>query len=370
MTIRPATREDIASVQQMYAHSRSVMRQMGDTEQWTNGYPKLEHIEADLRGGWLHIIESDPNPSAGGALPAPVGCFTLIIPPSSSSPTSELEPTYSTIYRGRWIDTQHPYAVLHRLAAAPRQKGIAEATFFYAKQRCPYLRADTHRTNLAMLHILERQGFVHSGMVFMADGTEREAYEWWRWDAVPTALQEYVESTVLPRYAQFDPARYGLSPKVVYTAAIMHDIGLCCGREEHHLASGRIIRSDRVLLQWLTPSEVEQAAQAAEDHRASATAPPRSLLGMVVAEADRDVEPLSVLRRTVEYGRSHYPHLSIAEQCQRALQHLKEKYSPTGYLRLLLPDGPNAKPLAELHALIADEAQLRKLLEEMIVSST
>ena len=125
-----------------------------------------------------------------------------------------------------------------------------------------------------------------------------------------------------------------------------------------------MVRSCDRLRDWFTEAEVELIAQAVEDHRASATNPPRSLLGCIVAEADRDVEPETIVRRTVEYGLSHYPDLDREGHWQRTLQHLDEKYSEHGYIKLWLADSPNAEPLAELRQLIKDDARLRKLFLE------
>ena len=151
---------------------------------------------------------------------------------------------------------------------------------------------------------------------------------------------------------------------MIYTAAAMHDLGLACGREEHHLHSGRIIREDTKLRQWFSETDIELIAQAAEDHRASAKEPPRSRLGAIVAEADRDVEPLTIVRRTVQYGLSHYPELDREGHWQRTLQHLDEKYSEHGYIKLWLDDSPNRAPLAELRDLIRDRERLRTIFEQ------
>ena len=93
---------------------------------------------------------------------------------------------------------------------------------------------------------------------------------------------------------------------------------------------------------------------------------PRSMLGCIIAEADRDVEPETIVRRTVEYGLSHYPSLDLEGHWQRTLEHLHEKYAEGGYIKLWLPDSPNAAPLAELRALIRDEARLRAMFNEII----
>ena len=90
-----------------------------------------------------------------------------------------------------------------------------------------------------------------------------------------------------------------------------------------------------------------------------------SLLGRIVAEADRDVEPETIVRRTVEYGMAHYPALDREGHWRRTLDHLHEKYAEGGYIKLWLDPSPNSAPLAELRSLIADEARLRPLFDSI-----
>ena len=358
-SIRPTAERDIKSVMAMYDHSRALMRAAGNSVQWV-GYPTLAQLHEDMRRNASFVVIN-----ADGA---PAGTFALV--PGE-------EPTYNVIVHGRWIDTVTPYATMHRLAKRPETRGIAEAAFNYAKQQYPHLRIDTHESNRALRHLADQEEFVECGIVFMGDGTERLAYEWWRYDEVPASLREWVKHNVMPLYDSFDAAHQRdharqviaramqlQSTAMVYTAAAMHDVGLCEGREEHHMVSGRIIRSCHEMRQWFTSEEIEQIAQAAEDHRASASRPPRSLLGCIIAEADRDVEPERIVRRTVEYGLSHYPTLDREGHWQRTLQHLHEKYAEGGYIKLWLPDSPNIAPLNELRALIHDEARLRPLFEQ------
>ena len=198
-------------------------------------------------------------------------------------------------------------------------------------------------------------------------------------------LQAYIESAILPRYKGFDPAHrtdhalqviaeslklakhYEVDERMVYTIAAYHDIGLCEGREHHHLVSGRLVREDENLRKWFTEEEIEVMAQAVEDHRASLDHAPRSIYGRIVAEADRLIEPMTVLLRTVQYGLSHYPELSKEQHYQRYCEHLQEKYAEGGYLKLWIPESDNASRLAELRALIADEARKREAFEQIYV---
>ena len=374
-TIRLTTKADTQAVMAMYDHSRGLMRTDGNTVQW-EGYPTLADLQSDIARQVSYLV-LDGN--------TVVGTFALV---------PGIEPTYAYIDHGRWIDNQTPYVTMHRMAKNATGHGIAHFGFAIAKNHYSHIRVDTHATNRPMRHVLTTEGFVKCGVIYMPDGSPRVAYEWWRWDEVMESLQQWVEQKVLPQYDRFDAAHrreharrviaramtlyrhlrerlappdaplVTLMPEMVYTAAAMHDLGLSEGREEHHLTSGHMIRACHNLHRWFDKEQVEKIAQAAEDHRASATTPPRSILGCIVAEADRDVEPETIVRRTVEYGLSHYPSLDREGHWQRTLEHLHEKYAEGGYIKLWLKESPNAEPLEELRALIHDETHLRQLFNQ------
>ena len=205
---------------------------------------------------------------------------------------------------------------------------------------------------------------------------------------IRSTLKNYIEQEVIPRYAAFDRAHredharsvieralamgkaYDIQEEMLYTAAACHDLGLAVCRETHHLESGKIIRADQRLKEWFSPVQIEIIAQAAEDHRASATTPPRSIYGCLVAEADRLIEPVTIIRRTVQFSLSHYPQLDMEGHWQRTLEHLHEKYAEGGYLHLLIPGSPNEAPLAQLRAMIHDTERLRALFDEIYRANT
>ncbi|MBQ9410696.1 MAG: HD domain-containing protein [Bacteroidales bacterium] len=203
------------------------------------------------------------------------------------------------------------------------------------------------------------------------------------------ALKEYLDREVIPRYAAFDKAHREdhalavisraldmaaqypeIDTDMLYTAAACHDLGLAVDRKTHHLESGRIIREDPRLREWFTPEQIEVIAQAAEDHRASAKTPPRSLYGCLVAEADRMIVPETIIQRTVQFGLSHYPELDKEGHWERTLEHLHEKYAEGGYLHLLIPGSPNEAPLARLRGTIRNQSLLRSIFEEVYREET
>ena len=202
------------------------------------------------------------------------------------------------------------------------------------------------------------------------------------------SLKQYIEQEILPRYDHFDSAHrrdhaeqvmresvrlaalHGAREELAYTIAAYHDTGLVAGRELHHIHSGEIIRADQRLREWFTEEEIALMAEAAEDHRASSDHAPRTIYGQIVAEADRTIEPLMILRRTVQYGLTHYPTLTREEHYNRFLNHLLEKYAEGGYLRLWIADPEKEQRLGELRALIRDREQLRTTFEQLFQQET
>ena len=194
-------------------------------------------------------------------------------------------------------------------------------------------------------------------------------------------LVEFIETQILPQYAQFDKAHStehvvrvirrslelvkttGADINMVYAIAAYHDIGMSGPRAIHHITGGKILASDARLKQWFSPEQIKIMKEAIEDHRASASHAPRSLYGKIVAEADRDLSPDIVFRRTVQFGLANYPELSKEQQWQRFKEHMDNKYSVNGYVRLWIPNSPNERNMNQLRSIIADESKLKQAFE-------
>ena len=197
-------------------------------------------------------------------------------------------------------------------------------------------------------------------------------------------LMEFVETQILPQYAQFDKAhnishankgirsslelarRMGANLNMAYVVAAYHDLGLSGPRAVHHITSGKILLQDARLKRWFTPEQIMLMKEAVEDHRASASRAPRNIYGKIVAEADRDIHPETVIRRTIQYGLANYPQLDREGHWQRFLQHMDEKYSVNGYIRLWIQGSENERNLNELRSLIANPSLLRPYFDRII----
>ena len=197
-------------------------------------------------------------------------------------------------------------------------------------------------------------------------------------------IVSYIENEIVPRYDNFDAAHQrdhvnmvikqsleisnnlDVDLNMVYVIAAYHDTGLCDGREHHHEVSAQIIKSDEDLRKWFSEEQIQTMADAAEDHRASAKNAPRTIYGRIVAEADRFIDPETIVKRTIQYGLDHYPELSKEQQYDRMMQHLHEKYGRNGYLKLWFPNSPNSARLERLHKMIDDETEIKEIFEKMM----
>ena len=201
-------------------------------------------------------------------------------------------------------------------------------------------------------------------------------------------LVEFIETQILPQYQQFDRAhnmehvtrvirsslqlaqQTGADVDMVYAIAAYHDLGLAGPRAIHHLTSGKILMADARLKRWFSPEQLRLMKEAVEDHRASASRAPRSIFGKIVAEADRDLEPNNVIRRTIQFGLANYAQLDREGHWQRLLQHLEEKYSTRGYIHLWISGSQNERWLNELRELIEHPNNMRPIFDKIFDDET
>lgn len=157
--VRPATVDDLPVVMSIFDHARSLMRAGGNFTQWTDGYPSESLIREEIGLGRSFVCTNEAG--------EPVGVFSFILGE---------DPTYLVIEDGHWLNDL-PYGVIHRMATAGKQRGVADACLRWCASRCDNLRVDTHRDNAAMLHILEKHGFRRCGIIYVRDGTPRIAFQ-------------------------------------------------------------------------------------------------------------------------------------------------------------------------------------------------
>lgn len=157
--IRPGRQADLNRLMEIFAHARTFMASTGNANQWIDGYPSRELMAREIADGHCHVCEDEEGKIAA--------TFCLVPGP---------DPFYATIEDGKWLDDE-PYHAIHRIASDGSRKGIGQLCLEWCARQCPSLRADTHRDNRIMQHLLERNGFVRCGTVHVANGTPRIAYQ-------------------------------------------------------------------------------------------------------------------------------------------------------------------------------------------------
>ena len=200
---------------------------------------------------------------------------------------------------------------------------------------------------------------------------------------VSLEIMEFVERQILPRYNAFGESHglrhvtrviknslrladvTGADIDMVYVIAAYHDLGMEGPRAIHHLTSGKILMADARLKKWFNADQLKVMKEAVEDHRASSSRQPRSIYGKIVAEADRDIDVHEIFLRAIQYGKEIDPDKTVEEHWERFAQHMDEKYSNNGYIKLWIPNSPNEKALKELRNIIEDKKLLRKAFDDI-----
>lgn len=159
MKIRKAIYDDISELMHIFECAKGIMRASGNLKQWGDGYPSEDIIKNDINAGVCHVMCDDDG---------------LVIATMSFIPGPD--PTYSYIENGQWLNDE-PYYVIHRIAVAAPGKGCARRLLDWAFDRTRTVRIDTHRDNVIMQHVLCGYGFEYCGVIYLANGDARDAYQ-------------------------------------------------------------------------------------------------------------------------------------------------------------------------------------------------
>lgn len=138
-------------------------RRADGSTQWQNGYPNADTVESDIAKGFGFVLTVDEV----------VAVYVALI--------FNDEPAYSTI-EGAWLSNGE-FVVVHRVAVSEEfaGQGLVKKLFdhiedYTKSQDVQSVKVDTNYDNIAMLKILEKQGYSYCGEVVLAGGV-RKAFE-------------------------------------------------------------------------------------------------------------------------------------------------------------------------------------------------
>lgn len=156
--LRPAQLGDLQRIEEIYAYARAFMAKNGNPNQWGNTEPPTEQLIQDVEDGNLYVMMEEQQIH---------GVFYFRIGP---------DPTYARIDDGAWR-SDSPYGTIHRIAG-DGSGGILKTAVDFGRKQIGHLRIDTHEDNHVMRRAVKKLGFQRCGIIYLADGSQRIAFDW------------------------------------------------------------------------------------------------------------------------------------------------------------------------------------------------
>lgn len=157
ITVRPVSAEELEEILPVYAYAREQMKRTGNPNQWGDDKPTAAELLREIRRGTLFRMDEN------GVL---LGVFAFILGE---------DPTYRVI-DGAWL-SDAPYGTIHKVAKAPGTRDFLTKVVEHCRRISPNLRIDTHADNAVMQKAILKNGFTYCGVITLADGSPRRAYQ-------------------------------------------------------------------------------------------------------------------------------------------------------------------------------------------------
>lgn len=164
MEFRKSTKADVLKIMEIIQEAQGHLKKSG-INQWQNNYPNNDVIESDiLKNESYVLIDNDKI----------AGTFALSFKDDKS---------YATIYEGEWLN-HGKHSTIHRVAIGEsfRGQGLASKIINFATElsinnNVDSIRVDTHKDNIAMQRLLEKNNFKYCGIIYLEDKSPRIAFE-------------------------------------------------------------------------------------------------------------------------------------------------------------------------------------------------
>ncbi|UQS82009.1 GNAT family N-acetyltransferase [Bombilactobacillus folatiphilus] len=152
--LRKVHADEIELVVEIIEEAKSVLRGRG-VDLWQDGYPDQATLQDDIQRQIAYFLIKDEEIVGVAAL------------------EDQGESSYDQIYDGQWSPkSKDRYAIIHRVAVCQGHQGEGLASIFIqhlmtiaASLNFKDIRIDTHFDNLAMRHIIEKNGFQQCGTI-------------------------------------------------------------------------------------------------------------------------------------------------------------------------------------------------------------
>ncbi|UQS83085.1 GNAT family N-acetyltransferase [Bombilactobacillus thymidiniphilus] len=164
--LRKVQSNELATVTAIIEEAKTVLKGRG-VDLWQEGYPDQAILQDDIDRGIAYFLVKDGKVVGVAAL------------------ETQGEASYDQIHEGQWRpDSKERYAILHRVAIAKGHQGEGLASIFIqhlisAAVALDFsdIRIDTHLDNLAMQHVITKNGFQECGVIYNNDQKPCVAYQ-------------------------------------------------------------------------------------------------------------------------------------------------------------------------------------------------
>ena len=168
IVIATAKTSDLKSILEIIDDARLLIKNHG-FKQWSleSNYPSYADFLKDINNNALYVAKDNDKI---------IGVMALYFGPDEN---------YAKI-DGKWLSNNELYSTIHRLAIKKEyyHQGVAKALINYAislsKEKCSYIRIDTHKDNIMMNSLALKMGFSYCGIIdIIRDNVDslRNAYE-------------------------------------------------------------------------------------------------------------------------------------------------------------------------------------------------
>lgn len=164
MHLRKSTLADSESIMKIIAQAQAYFKAQG-INQWQHNYPNIKVIQEDIRNESSYVLIKESEVVATAVL------------------TFTRETSYEVVYEGQWLSDQ-PYGVIHRIAVDQDLKGLGLSSMIMKEMESicldegiHSLRVDTHEENRSMQKLIQKNGFIYCGYIYLSDGAKRMIFE-------------------------------------------------------------------------------------------------------------------------------------------------------------------------------------------------
>ncbi|CEP62951.1 GNAT family N-acetyltransferase LALA0_S06e07646g [Lachancea lanzarotensis] len=163
---RKATLEDLDEVWSILESAKELLKSL-NIDQWQDGYPNKKLIKTDIKKDRSYLMICEGEIAAVGVILVGV------------------DPAYTAI-DGQWMgrENEQNYVSIHRTAISPRFQGKKLSSIMMtglieicSEMGFKDIRADTHKDNKTMQHVLAKSGFEYRGEIYQGNESWRQAYQ-------------------------------------------------------------------------------------------------------------------------------------------------------------------------------------------------